>query len=328
MSRMNSHFWRDRPVMLTGATGLLGGHLGRALLDAGATVVALVRDANPHSQWVGEGLGRRAIEVRGDCRDESLLRRSLAEYEVNTVFHLAAQTLVGPANLDPTTTFETNIGGTWRLLEACRTLPHVRQIILASSDKAYGEQEQLPYTESARLEGRQPYAVSKSCADLIAQTYFATYGTPVAVTRCGNFYGPGDLNWNRIVPGTIRSVLRGQTPVIRSDGKSLRDYIYVADGVSAYVSLAEQMAQKRELAGQAFNFGHNAPVSVADLVRQITLACGRADLEPKILNEAPNEIKDQSLDASKAHAELGWTPEWSLARGLGESVAWYRELLG
>ncbi|BCM93084.1 CDP-glucose 4,6-dehydratase [Abditibacteriota bacterium] len=321
-------FWRDRPVLLTGATGLLGGHLGRTLLDAGARVVALVRDANPQSQWAQERLGERATEVRGDCRDEAVLRRTLAEYEINTVFHLAAQTLVGPANLDPTTTFETNIAGTWRLLEASRHLPHVRQIVLASSDKAYGEQEILPYTENARLEGRQPYAVSKSCADLIAQTYFATYNTPVSITRCGNFYGPGDLNWNRIVPGTIHSVLRGQKPIIRSDGKSLRDYIYVDDGVSAYMQLAEAMDGNRNLCGQAFNFGHNAPVSVLDLVRQITIACGREDLEPQVLNEAKNEIKDQSLDATKAHEELNWQPQWNLEAGLSETVAWYRALLG
>ncbi len=324
---MNPSFWRDRPVLLTGATGLLGGHLGRALLGSGALVVALVRDANPRSQWVREGLGNRAIEVRGDCRDEALLRRTLSEYEVDTVFHLAAQTLVGPANLDPTTTFETNIAGTWRLLEACRGLPHVRQILLASSDKAYGEQETLPYVEGARLEGRQPYAVSKSCADLIAQTFFATYGTPVSITRSGNFYGPGDLNWNRVVPGTIRSVLRGQTPVIRSDGKSLRDYIFIEDGVSAYLQLAEQMEQNRALCGEAFNFGHNAPVSVLDLVNQITLACGREDLKPTVLNEAKNEIKDQSLDATKAREELGWKPRWNLEEGLQETVKWYRELL-
>ena len=322
-----SYFWRDRPVFLTGATGLLGGHLGRALIDAGAIVVALVRDANSQSQWVRENLASRAIEVRGDCRDESLLRRTLAEYEINTVFHLAAQTLVGPANLDPTATFETNIAGTWRLLEACRALPHVRQIILASSDKAYGEQETLPYTEGARLEGRQPYAVSKSCADLIAQTFYSTYGTPVSITRCGNFYGPGDLNWNRIVPGTIRSTLRGQTPVIRSDGKSLRDYIYVQDGVSAYLQLAEQMELNRALCGEAFNFGHNDPVSVLNLVQQIIVACGREDLEPQVLNEAKNEIKDQSLDASKAREELDWVPQWDLNRGLRETVVWYRKLL-
>lgn len=324
---MHSTFWRDRPVLLTGATGLLGGHLGRTLIESGARVVALVRDANPQSQWVTEKLGARAIEVKGDCREEAVLRRIMAEYEIDTVFHLAAQTLVGPANLDPTTTFETNIAGTWRLLEACRHLPHVRQIVLASSDKAYGEQETLPYTEDARLEGRQPYAVSKSCADLIAQTYFSTYNTPVTITRCGNFYGPGDLNWNRIVPGTIRSVLRGQTPIIRSDGKSLRDYIYVGDGVSAYMQLAEAMATNRELCGQGFNFGNNAPVSVLDLVSQITTACGREDLKPQVLGEAKNEIKDQSLDATKAHNMLGWQPQWNLETGLSETVGWYRELL-
>ncbi len=320
-------FWRDRRVFLTGATGLIGGHLTAKLLDLGADVVALTRDFVPHSLFARQGLAARVTVVQGDCTDFDLLKRALAEYEIQTVFHLAAQTLVGVANADPLTTLEVNIAGTYRLLEAARQLPTSPDIILASSDKAYGEPETLPYTESTRLEGRQPYAVSKSCADLIAQAYAQTYDLPVAITRCGNFYGPGDLNWNRIVPGTIRSALQGETPIIRSDGKHQRDYIYAADGVSAYLTLAQALATRPELRGQAFNFGSNAPISVLKLVEQILSACGRADLQPHVLNGAHNEIVNQSLDATKAQRELGWKAKFELESGLAETVNWYRGVL-
>lgn len=321
---MNPSFWRDRPVLLTGATGLLGSHLARRLDELGAEVVALSRDQNLFGA-LGQTAQTRHAVVFGDCRDGALLSRVLSDYEVDTVFHLAAQTLVGPANLDPTTTFQTNIAGTWRLLEACRALPHVRQIVFASSDNAYGQQKHLPYAESAPLQGCQPYAVSKSCADLIAQTYAKTYGLPVCISRCGNFYGPGDGNWNRIVPGTIRSVLRGQRPVIRSDGRALRDYLYIRDALAAHLLLAQEMATRRELCGQAFNFGGGAPVPVLDLVRAILKACEREDLQPEVQGEVQNEIANQSLDTRKARELLGWEPKWSLEAGLKETVEWYRE---
>jgi len=342
---LNPLFWRDRRVLLTGATGLLGSHLARKLTELGAEVVALSRDQNlfaapkrsdanrPQGGREPSGASAqmqqmRASVVFGDCRDGALLRRVLSDYEVDTVFHLAAQTLVGPANLDPTTTFETNIAGTWRLLEACRFLPHVRQIVFASSDNAYGQQKQFPYAETAPLQGSQPYAVSKSCADLIAQTYAKTYGLPVSISRCGNFYGPGDLNWNRIVPGTIRSVLRGQRPLIRSDGRALRDYLYIQDALAAHLLLAQEMATRRELCGQAFNFGGGAPLSVVELVRAILKACRREDLQPEVRGEAQNEITNQSLDTHKARQTLGWKPRWSVEEGLKETVDWYRERLG
>src|SRR5262245_2759232 len=234
-------FWRDRPTFVTGATGLVGGWLVRRLLDLRADVVCLVRDWVPQSELVRAGLLERVKVVRGDVRDQPTLERALGEYEIDTVIHLAAQTIVGIANRNPVSTFETNIAGTWSLLEACRRSPLVKQIVVASSDKAYGEHEQLPYNEEAPLIGRHPYDVSKSCADLIAQSYAATYDLPVAVTRCGNLYGGGDLNWNRIVPGTIRSVIRDQRPVIRSDGKFVRDYFYVEDAAAANMLLAEKL---------------------------------------------------------------------------------------
>jgi CDP-glucose 4,6-dehydratase len=331
-----NEFWRDRPTLVTGATGLLGGWLVRRLREQRADVVCLVRDWVPqcelftghHERAARRPLIEQVKVVRGDVCDPALLDRALGEYEIDTVFHLAAQTIVGIANRNPTSTLETNVKGTWTVLEACRRSLTVKQIVLASSDKAYGAQASLPYSEQTPLEGRHPYDVSKSCADLIAQAYAVTYGLPVAITRCGNFYGGGDLNWNRIVPGTIRSALLGERPIIRSDGTSARDYLYVEDGVSAYLTLAEALAARRELTGEAFNFGHNQPVTVLDLVRQILGLCGRADLAPEVRAEAAHEISHQSLDPSKARRKLGWEPRFSLQEGLQYSIEWYREFLG
>ena len=236
---MSLNFWQDRPVLVTGATGLVGGWLVRRLLGLGADVVCLMRDWVPQSEFVNAQLIEKAKVARGDVRDQELLERILGEYEITTVFHLAAQTTVGVAHRNPVSTFDVNIRGTWVALEACRRSPKVKQIVIASSDKAYGDLDTLPYTEDMPLKGGHPYDVSKSCADLIGQTYAKTYGLPVCITRCGNFYGGGDLNWNRIVPGTIRSILRGERPIIRSDGKYVRDYLFVEDGAAAYTTVAE-----------------------------------------------------------------------------------------
>ena len=319
-------FWKDRPTFVTGATGLVGGWLVRRLLAAGADVICLVRDWVPQSQLIRDRLADQVKLVRGDVRNQAELERALGEYEVVTVFHLAAQTIVGIANRNPVSTFETNIQGTWALLEACRRSPTVKQVVLASSDKAYGDQDHLPYDEGTPLQGTHPYDVSKSAADLIGRTYAVSYGLPVAITRCGNFYGGGDLNWNRIVPGTIRSVLRGQRPVIRSDGKFIRDYFYVEDGANAYITLAEALAARPELAGQAFNFSNEIQVTVLDLVRRI-LRVMDSNLEPDIRNEASNEIIHQYLSAAKARRELGWAPLFDLEKGLAATVAWYQDFL-
>lgn len=320
-------FWQDRPVLVTGATGLVGGWLVRRLAALGAEVVCLVRDWVPQSELVRAGLLEQVKVVRGDVRDQGLLERALGEYEIDTVFHLAAQTIVGIANRNPISTFESNIAGTWALLEACRRSPTVKQIVLASSDKAYGDHANLPYSEDTPLRGRHPYDVSKSCADLISQSYAVTYGLPVAITRCGNFYGGGDLNWNRIVPGTIRSVLRGQRPVIRSDGSYIRDYFYVEDGAAAYILLAEKLAADPALRGQAFNFSNEIQVTVLALVRRI-LALMNSDLEPEIRGEASNEILHQYLSAERARRDLSWQPLFTLDEGLRATIAWYRDFLG
>ncbi len=319
-------FWQDRAVFVTGATGLVGSWVVRRLLMLGADVVCLVRDWVPQSELVQHNLIDRVKVVRGDVTNQALLERILGEYEISTVIHLAAQTIVGIANRNPISTFETNIAGTWALLEACRHTPTIKQIVLASSDKAYGDHDQLPYTESTPLQGKHPYDVSKSCADLIAQSYFVTYGLPVTITRCGNFYGGGDLNWNRIVPGTIRSVLRGQHPVIRSKGDSIRDYFYVEDGALAYTLLVEKMAQDPSIHGQAFNFSNEIQVTVVELVGYI-LRLMQSDLEPNILNQASNEILHQYLSAAHARDLLSWQPSFSLEEGLSKTIAWYKQFM-
>jgi len=323
VTAVETGFWRDRPTLVTGATGLVGSWVVRRLLDLDADVVCLLRDWVPESDLVQADLIGKTNVVQGDLLDQAVMERVLGEYEVDTVIHLAAQTIVGVANRNPISTFESNIAGTWRLLEACRRSPLVRQIVLASSDKAYGDQPVLPYTEDTALQGRHPYDVSKSCADLIAQSYAATYGSPVVITRCGNFFGGGDLNWSRIVPGTIRSVLRGQPPVIRSDGTSLRDYFYVEDGAAAYLLLAERIAKDPSMRGQAFNFSNETPVTVRDLVDRILRMMG-SRLSPEVRGDAPNEIQEQFLDAAKARTILGWRPIFSLDAGLRRTIDWYR----
>ena len=321
-----NQFWQDRPTLVTGATGLVGGWLVRRLIDLGADVVCLVRDWIPQSELARSKLIERVKVVRGDVRDQATLERVLGEYEIDTVMHLAAQTIVGIANRNPISTFETNIAGTWVLLEVCRHSPTVKQIIFASSDKAYGDSDKLPYDETTPLQGLHPYDVSKSCSDLIAQTYAKTYGLPVAIARCGNFYGGGDLNWNRIVPGTIRSVLRGERPIIRSDGNYIRDYLYVEDGAAAYTLLAEKLAFSPDLRGEAFNFSNEIQVTVLELVQQI-LYLMKSDLKPDVRNEASHEIRYQYLSTIKVRETLGWLPMFNLDTGLEKTIAWYREFL-
>lgn len=326
MRQTDNNFWRDRPTLVTGATGLVGGWLVKSLVAAGADVVCLVRDWVPDCELVRSGHLDRVKVVRGDVTDQAMLERALGEFEVDTVIHLAAQTIVGIANRNPVSTFEANIAGTWCLLEACRRSPRVKQVVIASSDKAYGDQDVLPYDETTPLQGTHPYDVSKSCADLISYTYAESYDLPVTITRCGNFYGGGDLNWNRIVPGTVRSILRGQAPVIRSDGSFVRDYFYVEDGAAAYMLLAEAMAQNPALRGEAFNFSNEIQVTVLELTQRILSVMG-SDLKPDVRNEASNEIKHQYLSAAKARRMLDWEPLFTLDGALEKTIAWYTEFL-
>jgi len=320
-------FWRDRPTLVTGATGLVGSWAVKRLYESEADVVCLVRDWVPQSELVRSHILERVKVVRGDIRDQALLERTLGEYEIDTVLHLGAQTIVPIAGRNPVSTFESNIGGTWTLLEACRRSPLVKQVVTASSDKAYGDHGGRPYDETMALQGVHPYDVSKSAADLIAQTYARIFEVPVAITRCGNFYGGGDLNWNRIVPGTIRAALRGQRPLIRSDGKPVRDYFYVQDGVAAYLLLAERLHADPGLRGEAFNFSNETPVSVREVAQRILDLMG-SRLTLDVRNEARNEIAVQCLDASKARRVLNWSARFSLDEGLRETIAWYRQSLG
>jgi len=319
-------FWRGRRVFITGCTGFLGSWLTAALLERGASVVGLVREREPESQLVRNGLIDRVEQVPGELLDYALLQRTLIDCAIDTVFHLAGQTIVGVANREPVATFETNIRGTWLLLEAVRQTPSVRGVIIASSEKAYGEQLNLPYREDYPLQGRHPYEVSKSCADLIAQSFAHTYGLAIAVTRCSNLYGGGDVSWNRLIPGTVRSLLRHEQPVIRSDGSFRRDYLYVADAVRGYLMLAERLTEPG-VRGEPFNLGSGCPVSALDVVRTIIALSEHPDWQPLILNEVKHEIQDEYLSPQKALAAVGWEPQYSLAAGLEEAMRWYRAYL-
>jgi len=320
-------FWRDRRVLVTGATGVVGAWLVKALLDRGAAVTALVRDPDPQSEFYRSGDDRRCSIVSGRLEDFWTLERAINEREIQTVFHLAAQAIVGVAHRFPWQTFEANVRGTYNLMEACRLHAGlVQQVVIASSDKAYGSPEQLPYVETMPLAGQHPYEVSKSCTDLIAQSYAHTYGLPVAIARCGNIYGGGDLNWSRIIPGTIRSLLAGQRPIIRSDGKFVRDYVYVKDAAAAYLQLAEAV-NRPEVLGQGFNFSPETALSVLEVVDALRRLMHCPQLEPDIQNTAQGEIRSQYLDSTKARSLLGWQPQYSLDEGLAETIAWYRQFL-
>ena len=324
--QFDAKFWLDRRVFVTGATGLLGSWLTAKLVSVGADVVDLIRDWVPESELFQNNALSKTTVIRGDLTDQELLERILNEYEIETVFHAAAQTIVGTANRSPISTFESNIRGTWCLLEAVNRSSLVKQTVVASSDKAYGEHDKLPYREDAPLQGKHPYDVSKSCADLIAQSYAHTFDLPVCVTRCGNLFGGGDLNWNRLIPGTIRSAIRGEQPIIRSDGTYIRDYFYVEDAAIAYLKLAEKMAKNPEICGEAFNFSNEVQINVFDMTTTVLRLMNCDHLTPKVLSEADNEIQHQYLSAEKARSLLGWEPQFTLDAALERTISWYRSL--
>jgi len=320
--------WAGRRVLVTGATGIVGSWAVKALLSRGATVVALVVDRDPQSELVRSGDIDRIKLVYGALEDAAAVERAVGVWEVDTVIHLGAQALVGPAKRSPAPTFEANIRGTYHVLEACRVhAAVVKAVVVASSDKVYGTATQMPYTEETPLRAQHPYDVSKACADLIANTYHVTYGLPVAIARCGNIYGGGDLNWSRIVPGTLQSLFRGERPIIRSDGQYVRDYLYVKDAASAYLALGEALHAGR-IAGEAVNFSGDAKRSVLEIVGDLQRLTGLTALTPDIRNTATAEIREQWLSSDKAHRLLGWRPSFTLAEGLEETVAWYRQWFG
>jgi len=317
-------FWEGRKVLVTGCTGFLGWWLTSELIRHKAEVVGLVRDLTPQAPFFAQGTDKKISMVRGEIEDYDTVERTINEYEIDTVFHLAAQAIVGAANRNPLSTFEANIKGTWIVLEACRQNKLVSRVVVASSDKAYGNHDTLPYDETFALQGSHPYDVSKSCADLIALTYHNTYGTPVCVTRCGNLFGPGDMNFNRIIPGTMQSIMKNQRPIIRSDGSPMRDYVFVLDIARAYMMLAEHMDDK-SIHGKAFNFGTGEPVSVLELTQKILKVADREDLKPDVQNNAHGEILHQYLSSTMAREVLGWEPAATLSDRLQETYNWYRE---
>jgi len=323
---MQRDHWHDHAVLVTGATGFLGGWLVKELVERGARVVAIVRDSAPRSLLAREGLLSRIEIVHGSLADRSLLRRVMCEYEISTVFHLAAQALVGVARSDPIGTLETNVEGTWNVLEAARQSP-IHAVVAASSDKAYGASRNLPYLETHPMEGAYPYDVSKSCADLICRMYAETYGVPVCITRCANLFGGGDFNFSRTIPGVIRATLRGERFVIRSDGYFVRDFIYVRDAVLAYLLLAERMAAEATLRGEAFNFCLGVGVTVLEVVDRVLTLMARPDLTPIIQNIATDELREQYMVADKARRFLGWAPRFTMDQGLRETIAWYTNVL-
>ncbi len=325
MSKTN--FWIGKTVLVTGATGIVGSWICKTLLSQGAKVVALVKDADPQSELLRSGIIKQLTVVNGNLEDYWTIERTINQHAVQVVIHLGAQAIVGAAFRSPLTTFESNIRGTYNVLEACCVhAALVKSIVIASSDKAYGEHRKLPYGEDAPLMGRNPYDVSKSCADLIAQAYQQTYATPVGIARCGNIYGGGDLNWSRIVPSTIRALQENQSPVIRSDGSFVRDYLYIKDAVSGYLALAESL-ERPDVAGQAFNFGNEAPVTVLELVSEIQALMDKQNINPTVLGIAKAEIQKQYLSTTKARQVLNWKPEYDLKSGLIETITWYREFL-
>jgi CDP-glucose 4,6-dehydratase len=323
---LNAAFWRDRNVFVTGATGLLGSWLCDGLVRAGAIVTALIRDEVPRSNLHRLGLLASVSVVRGSLDDLRLLERALGEYEIDAVFHLAAQTIVGIADRGPISTFDSNIRGTYHVLEAARRSPLVTRIVVASTDKVYGDHGSVAFTEETPLRAAGPYDLSKSCADQLALGLAAHYKMPIVVTRFGNLYGGGDNNWNRIIPGTIRSVLRGDRPVLRSNGLFVRDYIYVKDAVSAYGRLAERCADP-DVVGRAFNVSDEAPRTVLQVVDEILKQTGRTDLQPIVQDKASGEIAHLALDAKRARALLDWRSGYTFEQGIAETLQWYREFL-
>jgi len=325
INNKESYSWKGKPVFVTGATGLLGSWLVPELVRKGADVIALVRDQRPQSLLANDGWLDQITVVHGSLTDYDLLKRTMAEYSIETIFHLAAQTLVGIAKTDPVGTLEANVRGSWLLLEAARYC-NVSQIVVASSDKAYGCSDQLPYLESHPLQGKYPYDCSKSCMDLISHMYAETFGLPVVIARCGNLFGGGDLNFSRTIPGAIRSTLEGERFRIRSDGSFVRDFLYVEDAVDAYIRLAEKLAQNRSLAGGAFNFSLGLKLTVLELTEMILEMMG-THLKPVVENTASAEIREQYMVAHKARDILQWKPVYGLEEGLRRTINWYRAFL-
>lgn len=314
--------WNNSKILVTGADGFIGSHVAKALIERGAEVTTIVRDLKKESNIDILDIKKRVNTLHGDLISYEDCERAINEYDIDFCFHIAAQALVGPANRSPLSTFESNIKGTWNILEACRLSRTIKGLVVASSDKAYGQQKKLPYTEDSPLNGYFPYDASKACAEILARGYFMTYAIPLAITRNANIYGPADMNLSRVIPDIITRLIRNEDPVIRSDGTPERDYVYIKDAVSAYLALAENLHRK-EVSGHAFNFGTGKPTSVLELYKKIISLMGK-NVQPKVLGQAKNEIDRQYLDSTKAKKVLGWECRYNIDEGLKETIAWYK----
>ena len=315
-------YWAGKKVLVTGCNGFVGGWLTQRLVDQGAQVFGLIWEVDPDAHFYRAGLSDRITCVPGDIRDVPLLTKTLADGNIDTVFHLAAQAIVTKAKLSPLETYETNTMGTWALLEAARSARSLQRIVVASTDKVYGDRDELPYLESSPLCATNPYDVSKAAADLIARSYAKTYHLPLAVVRCGNIYGGGDLNFDRLIPSTIIAALQNEHPLVRSDGTLTRDYMYVDDAVDAYLMLGQALDQQR-FHGEVFNFGNEQPFTVLEIIGRVLDLMGRRHLTPIVQNVAEAEIQHQYLSAAKAKDELGWVPAHDLGSGLPKTISWY-----
>jgi len=325
IGKKEMNYWQDKNVFITGCNGFVGSWLTKTLVDLGANVTGLIRDKMPDSILASTGYIHKINLIYGTTEDYELIKRIINEHCIDTCFHLAAQSIVEVANREPLSTFRSNILAGWNVLEACRQ-PSIKRVVIASSDKAYGSHKTLPYKEDFKLDGRHPYDASKSCVDILSQMYFNTYSLPVGISRCANIYGPGDLNFSRIIPDTMRALILGKKPIIRSDGTFIRDYLFVEDAVTAYLVLARNLDRK-SIQGQAFNFGNQKPISVLHLAEKIVVISGKRNFKPKILSKARCEIKEQYLDCAKAMRILKWKPKYSLEKGLKRSYAWYKKHL-
>lgn len=318
---MRENFWKEKNVFLTGATGLVGSHIAKELIKYNANVIALLRSKNPSSYFFREGCDKKTTIVYGDLKDFDKISDIITRYEIESIIHLGAQPIVGTALVNPRETFRTNIDGTVNILESARKSTSIKEIIIASSDKSYGKSSTLPYTEDMPLKGTSPYDVSKSCADLISLSFAETYDLPVVVTRCGNIYGAGDLNFNRIVPGAIKAALTDSVLEIRSDGKMVREYTYIKDIVNGYLMLAENIEKTK---GQAFNLGSGERYTVIEVVDKVSKIIGKK-IKTKILNTAKNEIPEQYLSSEKIKILLGWKCNYDFEAGLSETFPWYAD---
>lgn len=316
-------FWEGKKVFVTGAFGFLGSWLSAELASQKAEVVALMLDRVPDSTLVRSGTESKVSVVNGSLADYEEMLRIFNEFEIEYCFHLGAQPIVTVANRNPLSTFNSNIKGTWNILEAARNSRLLKGLVVASSDKVYGDNRNLPYREDFPLNASHPYDVSKTCTDVLSQSYFHTYGVPIGIARSGNFYGGGDINFDRLVPGTMKSLMKGTQPIIRSDGKFVRDFFYIKDAVGAFLALGESV-QKQEVRGQAFNFGTENHYTVLEIVEKLIALSGKS-LKPEILNQASNEIREQYLDCSKAKKLLGWKSSTSIDSGLKETFKWYAD---